>query len=133
MNIPFNKPFLTGQETEYIQRAVASGKISGNGEFTQKCHQFFAERYGFKKCLLTNSCTDALEMTAILANIGKGDEVIMTSYTFVSTANAFVLHGASIRFMDSRADHPGIDEDTIEALITERNKAIVVVHYAGVD
>jgi dTDP-4-amino-4,6-dideoxygalactose transaminase len=132
MNIPFNKPFLTGQETDYIRQAVESGKISGNGEYTQKCHQFFSERYGFKKCLLTNSCTDALEMTAILANIGKGDEVIMPSYTFVSTANAFVLHGANIRFMDSRADHPGIDEDAIEALITERTKAIVVVHYAGV-
>jgi dTDP-4-amino-4,6-dideoxygalactose transaminase len=132
MNIPFNKPFLTGQETDYIRQAVESGKISGNGDYTRKCHQFFSERYGFKKCLLTNSCTDALEMTAILANIGKGDEVIMPSYTFVSTANAFVLHGANIRFMDSRADHPGIDEDKIEALITERTKAIVVVHYAGV-
>lgn len=132
MKIPFNKPFLTGEETDYIKRAVLSGKISGNGEYTKKCHQFFTDRYGFKKCLLTNSCTDALEMSAILANIGEGDEVIMPSYTFVSTANAFVLHGAKIRFIDSRVDHPGMDEDKIEEVINERTKAIVVVHYAGV-
>ena len=100
MKIPFNKPFLTGKETNYIKEAVQSGKISGNGVFTKKCHQFFSDRYGFKKCLLTNSCTDALEMTAILANIGEEDEVIMPAYTFVSTANAFVLHGAKIRFID---------------------------------
>lgn len=132
LNIPFNKPFLTGKETVYIEKAVHSGKISGNGNYTKKCHHFFSERYGFKKCLLTNSCTDALEMTAILANISKGDEVIMPSYTFVSTANAFVLRGAHIRFIDSRADHPGMDEDKIEEVINERTKAIVVVHYAGV-
>ncbi|NGP78142.1 dTDP-4-amino-4,6-dideoxygalactose transaminase [Balneolaceae bacterium YR4-1] len=132
MGIPFNKPFLTGDETEYIKKAVESGKISGNGEYTKKCQHFFRERYGFKKCLLTNSCTDALEMTAILANIGEGDEVIMPSYTFVSTANAFVLHGAKIRFIDSREDHPGMDEDKIEEVINEKTKAIVVVHYAGV-
>lgn len=132
MKIPFNKPFLTGEETNYIEKAVQTGKISGNGEFTKKCHQFFRELYRFQKCLLTNSCTDALEMTAILANIGDGDEVIMPSYTFVSTANAFVLHGAKIRFIDSREDHPGMDEDKIEEVINERTKAIVVVHYAGV-
>jgi len=130
--IPFNKPFLTGKETEYIQEAVASGKISGDGMFTKKCHAFFEERYGFKKCLLTTSCTDALEMAAILINIQPGDEVIMPSYTFVSTANAFVLRGAKIVFADSRKDHPGIDEGSIESLITERTKAIVPVHYAGV-
>ncbi|MEX1130412.1 MAG: dTDP-4-amino-4,6-dideoxygalactose transaminase [Candidatus Woykebacteria bacterium] len=132
MKIPFNKPFLTGEETNYIEKAVHSGKISGNGDYTKKCHQFFSDRYGFKKCLLTNSCTDALEMSAILANIEEGDEVIMPSYTFVSTANAFVLRGAKIRFLDSREDHPGMDEDKIEELITEKTKAIVVVHYAGV-
>lgn len=130
--IPFNKPYLTGKETEYIENAVRSGKISGDGMFTKKCHQYFEEKYGFKKVLLTTSCTDALEMAAILINIQPGDEVIMPSYTFVSTANAFVLRGAKIVFVDSRKDHPGIDEDAIEALITPKTKAIVPVHYAGV-
>ena len=130
--IPFNKPYLAGKELEYIKDAVSRGKISGNGYYTQKCHTFFQERYGFKKCLLTTSCTDALEMAAILCDIQHGDEVIMPSYTFVSTANAFVLRGANIVFADSRADHPGIDEDKIEKLITVRTKAIVPVHYAGV-
>ena len=130
--IPFNKPYLTGKETAYIEDAVKSGKISGNGKYTQKCQAFFEETYGFKKSLLTTSCTDALEMAAILINIKEGDEVIMPSYTFVSTANAFVLRGAKIVFADSRADHPNIDENTIEALITPRTKAIVPVHYAGV-
>ena len=130
--VPFNKPYLTGNETKYIEQAVASGKISGNGVFTQKCQQFFEERYGITKTLLTTSCTDALEMCAILLNIKEGDEVIMPSYTFVSTANAFVLRGAKIVFADSRADQPNIDENSIEALITPKTKAIVVVHYAGV-
>lgn len=132
MNIPFNKPFFTGRETEYIRQAVESGKISGNGKFTQMCHDFFVKRYGFKKCLLTTSCTDALEMAAILCDIQPGDEVIMPSYTFVSTANAFILRGAHIVFTDSRPDHPGIDEEKIEELITPRTKVIVPVHYAGV-
>jgi dTDP-4-amino-4,6-dideoxygalactose transaminase len=132
MHIPFNKPYLTGKEIAYIEQAVRSGKISGNGDFTQKCHEFFEKRYGFKKCLLTHSCTAALEMAAILLDIQPGDEVIMPSYTFVSTANAFVLRGAKIVFADSRADHPGIDEDGIEELITPRTKAIVPVHYAGI-
>src|SRR5664280_1420296 len=132
MNIPFNKPFLTGREFEYINDAVSRGKISGNGYYTQKCHEFFQERYGFKKCLLTTSCTDALEMAAILCNIMPGDEVIIPSYTFVSTANAFVLRGAKIVFADSREDHPGIDENKIESLITSRTKVILPVHYAGV-
>jgi TDP-4-keto-6-deoxy-D-glucose transaminase len=132
VNIPFNKPYLTGRETQYIKEAVHSGKISGNGEFTQKCHEFFRIKYGFEKCLLTTSCTDALEMAALLLDIQPGDEVIMPSYTFVSTANAFVLRGAKIVFADSRPDHPGIDEDRIEGLITPRTKAIVPVHYAGV-
>lgn len=112
--------------------AVYTGKLSGNGKYTKKCHTFFQERFGFRKCLLTTSCTDALEMAALLINIQPGDEVIMPSYTFVSTANAFVLRGAKIVFADSRKDHPGIDEDSIEALITSKTKAIVPVHYAGV-
>uniref|UniRef100_UPI004047C9E1 dTDP-4-amino-4,6-dideoxygalactose transaminase n=2 Tax=Roseivirga sp. TaxID=1964215 RepID=UPI004047C9E1 len=131
-HIGFNKPYLTGKEAHYIYQAVYSGKLSGNGIYTQKCHKFFKERYGFQKCLLTTSCTDALEMAAILLDIKEGDEVIMPSYTFVSTANAFVLRGAKIVFCDSRTDHPGIDENQIEALINPRTKAIVVVHYAGV-
>lgn len=130
--IPFNKPYLTGKETKYIEAAVASGKISGNGAFTQKCQKFFEDTYGFTKVLLTTSCTDALEMCAILANIKRGDEVIIPSYTFVSTALPFVREGAKIVFADSYADNPNIDADKIEDLITSRTKAIVVVHYAGV-
>ena len=128
----FNKPYLTGKEIEYIRQAVESGKISGNGMFTQKCQAFLKDRFGFNNCLLTTSCTDTLEMSAILLNIQSGDEVIMPSYTFVSTANAFVLRGAKIVFCDSRKDHPGIDEEKIEELITPRTKAIVIVHYAGI-
>lgn len=131
-DIPFNKPFLTGKETEYIEDAVMFGKISGNGDFTKKCHAFFQKRYNFAKTLLTTSCTDALEMSAILVDIQPGDEVIMPSYTFVSTANAFILRGANIRFVDSREDHPGMDESLIEQLITPKTKAIVLVHYAGI-
>jgi len=132
MIIPFNKPFLTGKETLYIEEAVDSGKISGNGKYTKRCQTFFEEHYGFNKCLLTTSCTDALEMAAILLEIQPGDEVIMPSYTFVSTANAFVLRGAKIRFVDSRGDHPGMDEDKVEELVNKNTRAIVVVHYAGV-
>ena len=130
--IPFNKPYLTGKELTYIGDAVTKGKISGNGYYTNLCHRFFETKYGIHKCLLTTSCTDALEMAAILINIQEGDEVIMPSYTFVSTANAFVLRGAKIIFVDSRTDHPGLDENKIEALITPKTKAIVPVHYAGV-
>lgn len=130
--IPFNKPYLTGSETQYIEQAVKSGKISGNGIFTQKCQNYFEKEFGFKKALLTTSCTDALEMCAILANIKPGDEVIVPSYTFVSTALAFVRQGAKIMFADSRQDHPGIDEDKIENLVTSKTKAIVPVHYAGI-
>ncbi|MEZ5038618.1 MAG: dTDP-4-amino-4,6-dideoxygalactose transaminase [Saprospiraceae bacterium] len=130
--IPFNKPYLTGKEVHYLYQAAYSGHLSGNGEFTQKCHRFFEEHYGFGKCLLTHSCTDALEMAALLCNIQPGDEVIMPAYTFVSTANAFVLRGAKIVFADSRPDHPGIDEEAIEALINEKTRVIVPVHYAGV-
>ncbi len=132
INIPFNKPFLTGKETEYIQQAVALGKISGDGLFTQKCSSFFERKYGFKKALLTTSCTDALEMAAILIDIKPGDEVIMPSYTFVSTANAFVLRGGKIVFADSSSANPNIDADSLEALITPQTKAIVPVHYAGI-
>lgn len=130
--IPFNKPYLTGKEVHYIYQAVSSGKISGDGIFTKKCHQYFEGRLGFKKCLLTTSCTDALEMSALLLDIQPGDEVIMPSFTFVSTANAFVLRGAKIVFADSNAQNPNIDAAAIEPLITPRTKAIVVVHYAGI-
>lgn len=131
-HIAFNKPYLTGKEGHYIYQAVLSGKISGDGIFTKRCHSLFESRFGFNKCLLTTSCTDALEMAALLLNIKEGDEVIMPSYTFVSTSNAFVLRGAKIVFCDSRKDHPGMDEDLIEPLINERTRAIVPVHYAGV-
>ena len=130
--IPFNKPYLTGKEMQYIEEAVKSGKISGNGLFTKKCQEFFEKEFGFKKTLLTTSCTDALEMAAILADIKEGDEVIVPSFTFVSTALAFVRQGADIVFADSYSDNPNIDADHIEALITKKTKAIVVVHYAGV-
>lgn len=130
--IPFNKPFLTGKETEYISEAVKSGKISGDGIFTKKCHEFFERKYGFKKSLLTTSCTDALEMAAILIDTQPGDEIIMPSYTFVSTANAFVLRGAKIVFADSSPDNPNIDVARLEDLITDKTKAIVPVHYAGI-
>lgn len=130
--LPFNKPYLSGKETEYIRQSVESGKISGDGIFTKKSHQFFEEKYGFKKCLLTTSCTDALEMAALLIDLKEGDEVIMPSYTFVSTSNAFVLRGAKIVFADSEKDIPNIDADKIEELIAEKTKAIVVVHYAGI-
>ena len=130
--IPFNKPYLTGKETHYIYEAVHSGKISGNGMFTQKCQKFFEEKYGFKKALLTTSCTDALEMCALLADIKEGDEVIIPSYTFVSTALAFVRQGAKIVFADSYNNNPNIDADKIEKLITPKTRAIVPVHYAGI-
>lgn len=130
--IPFNKPYLTGKEAHYMYQAVFSGKISGNGLFTKKSHEFFEKRYGFKKCLLTTSCTDALEMAAILAEIKAGDEVIVPSYTFVSTALAFIRQGARIVFADSSEDNPNIDADKIESLITPKTRAVVPVHYAGV-
>lgn len=130
--IPFNKPFLTGNETKYITQAVASGKISGDGMFTKKCHEFFERKYDFKKVLLTTSCTDALEMVAILLNLKEGDEIIVPSYTFVSTVNAFVLRGATIVFADSEISRPNIDATQIEKLINSKTKAIVAVHYAGI-
>ena len=132
MVIPFNKPHFTGKESAYINLAVITGKLSGNGEFTQKCQYFFEERYGFKKCLLTTSGTDALEMCAMLCDLQPGDEVIVPSYTFVSTALAFLREGAKVVFADSMARNPNIDATTLEALITPRTKVIVPVHYAGV-
>ena len=133
MNIPFNKPYLTGNELTYIHEAVEKYRqISGNGTFTKKCQKYFEDRWNLKKCLLTTSCTDALEMCALLLNIQPGDEVIMPSFTFVSTALAFIRQGAVIRFVDSRADHPGMNELLVEPLINSKTKAIVVVHYAGV-
>lgn len=127
-----NKPYITGQEFKLINEAIANRHLSGNGAFTNKCHSFFQNKYKFKKTLLTTSCTDALEMCSILLDIQPGDEVIMPSFTFVSTANAFVLRGAKIVTADSEANNPNIDADKIEPLITAKTKAIVVVHYAGV-
>jgi dTDP-4-amino-4,6-dideoxygalactose transaminase len=130
--IPFNKPYFTGKETEYIKKAVSSGKISGDGMFTARCQQFFEKKYHFRKALLTTSCTDALEMAALLLNIEEGDEIICPSFTFVSTANAFVLRGAKIVFADSMPDNPNIDLSKIEPLINKKTKAIIIVHYGGV-
>ena len=132
MTIPFNKPFLTGKEAHYIYQAVYSGKLSGNGVYTKKCQNFFEKQYGFKKALMTTSCTDALEMAAILCDIKPGDEVIAPSYTFVSTVLAFVRQGAKIVFCDSCKDNPDIDPDRIETLVTPRTRVIIPVHYAGV-
>ena len=130
--IPFNRPYLTGKETSYLTEAVNKGKISGNGYYTKLCQNYLTQQLKNEQNLCTTSCTDALEMCAILTNINPGDEVIMPTYTFVSTANAFILRGAKVVFVDSRKDHPGMDEELIEELITEKTKAIVVVHYAGV-
>ena len=132
MNIPFNKPHLTGKEAHYMYKAVFNGKLSGNGEYTKRCQQFFEERYGFRKCLLTTSGTDALEMCAILCNLQRGDEVIIPSYTFVSTALAFLREGAKVVFADSMQRNPNLDAETLENLITPRTRVIVPVHYAGV-
>lgn len=132
MRIPFNKPYMTGRELWNIAQAHARGHLAGDGMFTRKCHAWLEERTGSCKALLTHSCTAALEMAAILANVGHGDEVIMPSYTFVSTANAFVLRGGVPVFVDIRADTLNIDEQLIEKAITKRTRAIVPVHYAGV-
>lgn len=132
MKIPFNKPYMTGRELHYISQAHASAKLSGDGEFTKKCHQWLEEKTGCKKALLTHSCTAALEMAALLIDTQPGDEIIMPSYTFVSTANAFVLRGGVPVFVDIRPDTLNIDETKIEAAITPKTKAIVPVHYAGV-
>ena len=130
--ISFNIPPFAGKELEYIEEAVMSAKICGDGAFTKKCNKWIEDRTGIRKALLTTSCTTATEMAAILAGIGPEDEVIMPSYTFVSTANAFVLRGAKVVFVDIRPDTMNIDEKLIESAVTEKTKAIVPVHYAGV-
>jgi len=132
MKIPFNKPYLTGKELGYMSNAHEKGQLSGGGIYTNKCHEWLELETGCEKASLTHSCTGALEMAAILANIGPGDEVIMPSYTFVSTANAFVLRGATPVFVDIRPDTLNLDESKIEPAITSKTKAIVPVHYAGV-
>jgi dTDP-4-amino-4,6-dideoxygalactose transaminase len=130
--IPFNRPYMTGKELDYIKQAESGGMLSGDGPFTKRCHQWLEHRTGSAKVLLTHSCTAALEMGALLADIQPGDEVIMPSYTFVSTANAFVLRGGIPVFVDIREDTLNLDERLIEAAITPRTKAIAPVHYAGV-
>jgi dTDP-4-amino-4,6-dideoxygalactose transaminase len=132
LRIPFNRPYLTGRELSYIAEAHMNGQLAGDGQFTKRCQRWLEELGGSKKALLTHSCTAALEMAAILCDLQPGDEVIMPSYTFVSTANAFVLRGAIPVFVDIRIDTLNIDETKIEAAITSRTKAIVPVHYAGV-
>ncbi len=131
-SIPFNKPSLTGQELKYIKESVESGKISGDGLFTEKCHELLQNRFKIKKALLTTSCTHALEMSALLLNIKQGDEIIVPSFTFVSTANAYYIFGARPVFVDIRPDTLNIDEKKIEQKITKRTKAILPVHYAGI-
>jgi len=132
MSIPYNKPYITGNELAYIEAAIKEGTISGDGSFTHKCQQLIEQRYGFRQCLLTTSCTDALELAALLLDVGPGDEVIVPSYTFVSSANAFILRGATVLFADSSAESPNIDPGSIRNLITPNTKVIVVVHYAGI-
>ena len=132
LRIPFNKPFLTGNEGKYIAKAHELAQLAGDGHFSEKCHLWLEQYFNCPKVLLTHSCTAALEMAAILADVGQGDEVIMPSFTFVSTANAFVLRGATPVFIDIRSDTMNLDEDLVEAAITPRTKAIVVVHYAGI-
>jgi len=132
MRIPFNRYQILGNEIKYIKEAIASGHISGDGKFTNKCNSYFEKFLGVKKCLLTTSCTDALEMAALLIGLKPGDEIIVPSFTFVSTINAFVLRGAKPIFIDIRSDTLNLDETQLENLITDKTKAIVPVHYAGV-
>lgn len=131
MEIPFNRPLILGAEQEYISRVFASGLFAGSGDFGKLCQQNLEKRFGYRKCLLTTSCTAALEFAALMLNIGPEDEVIIPSYAFVTTANAFANRGAKIVFADSRSDHPSIDEGKVEELITPRTKAIVALHYGG--
>lgn len=130
--IPFNKPYFSGRELKYLEEVCHSTTMSGNGDFTKKCHTFFEQKYGFRKCLLATSGTDALEMCAMLCNLKPGDEVIVPSYTFVSTALAFLREGAKVVFADSSAENPNMEVEQIEPLINEKTKVIAVVHYAGV-
>jgi dTDP-4-amino-4,6-dideoxygalactose transaminase len=131
IQIPFNKPYISGKEYDYMKDAADRGHLSGNGYFTRKCQAFFEDHYGFTKCFLTTSCTDALEMSAMLLNLGPGDEVIVPSFTFVSTALAFARQGAKIIFADSTPGHPNIDTKGLEKLISPSTRAIVPMHYAG--
>jgi len=130
--IPFNKPYLTGEELSYIQDALQRGHLSTNGYYTRLCEEFIETKFNFQKVILTHSCTAALEMAAIVANIQPGDEVIIPSFTYVSVANAFALRGAKLIMADNYPDHPNIDPDSIASLITKRTKVIVIVHYSGV-
>jgi dTDP-4-amino-4,6-dideoxygalactose transaminase len=132
MKYPLSKVYIAGKELDYIASAIKIGKLSGNGNYTKQCHNFLKTKFGFNNALLTSSCTDALEMAAILLDVGVGDEVILPSYTFVSTANAFVLRGADVIFADSKKYSPNIDCKSVESLINEKTKAIVCVHYAGI-
>lgn len=132
MSIKFNKPYIVGNELNNISKVIENGHFRGNGEFTKLCQDFFEEKYGFKKCFLTNSCTDALEMSGLLIDVNPGDEVIVPSYGYYSTANAFLLRGAKIIFAESLPNHPNISVQSIEELITPRTKAIIVIHYSGI-
>src|SRR6185295_14237421 len=132
MRIPFNRPYVTGDEHRFIQEAIDAGHLSGDGTFTERCHRWLESKTGTTKALLTHSCTAALEMAALLANCGPGDEIVMPSYTFVSTANAFALRGATPVFVDVRKDTLNLDERLLEDAITARTRAICAVHYAGV-
>ncbi|HRE97237.1 MAG TPA: aminotransferase class I/II-fold pyridoxal phosphate-dependent enzyme, partial [Flavobacteriales bacterium] len=131
MKIPFNKSWLSGKETVYINELVRGEHFSGNGPFTRRCREVLSNQYGYGENYLTTSCTDALELSALLCDIGPGDEVILPSYTFVSTANAFALRGATLKFADSLPDHPNIDPASVKKLISKQTKAIVLMHYAG--
>lgn len=130
--IPFNKPYFTGRELDHLRAAMLSGHVSGDGVFSRRCETFAEQRYGLRRALLTTSCTDALEMAALLCEIAPGDEVILPSFTFVSTANAFALRGARLRFVDSLPDSPNMDTALVEELITARTRVLVAVHYAGI-
>ncbi len=130
--IPFNKPYISGNELKYIEDVISSRELAGDGKYTKKCEEFFEQRFGFKKAILTTSCTDALEMAVLLMDIQPGDEVIIPSFTYVSTANVFAMHGARIVFADCKSHFPILDEESIEELITSKTKAIVPVHYSGV-
>jgi len=132
MRLPFNQPFIVGKELYYIAQAVIAGQLSGNGPFTELCQQRLVEEFGFRKVLLTHSCTAALEMSALLCDVGEGDEIILPSFTFVSTANAFALRGARLKFVDICPSNMNIDPDAIRAAVTERTRVICPVHYAGV-
>ncbi|MDF1699024.1 MAG: dTDP-4-amino-4,6-dideoxygalactose transaminase, partial [Saprospiraceae bacterium] len=132
MNIPFNRPHTFREEYQNIMRVIEDGGLSGNGFYTQKCHQFFKDYYDIDHCLLTNSCTAALEMSAILLNIEPGDEVIIPAYGYMSTANAFLMKGAKLVFVDSQKNGPNLDVSLLRDLITDRTKAIVIIHYAGI-